>query len=560
MAGVPPLLGFVAKEAVFTADLEAAVAGVPWAWVALVAAFLGSVLTVAYSVRLVWGAFFTRADVPATPLHHESPLIATAPAILAVASIVGAFLIPFIEPLLAAYADTLPGPHEYHLALWHGLEPALLISAAVFALGAVLVWARRRVARMQAAIVPMIDSARGYLGIVSVGRPHRRGDHDGDPAPRASRATSPSSSPCSSAGSARHPWRTRTWPDDLRLWDYPAQPFLALVMGIAAVAAATVTQRMTAVLLVSVTGYGLVLLFGMSGAPDLALTQALVETIVLVVFVLVLRRLPRRIAQRNPSVHKRRPRRHRRARRHRHGHHRPRRARRAHPADHRQRPARPRARGARQEHRQRHARRHPRVGHPRRDLGARRRGDRRREPDLHLGPHRRRTAARRPCRRRRTHRPTPAAAAHARSWPPRIRAPRTALADTEGESDAAAEAASTRQTWLLAGRTLSPRNRSILIEVLVRLLFHPAIIVSVFLLFVGPQRPRRRVRRRTAGRPRARGALPRGRAVRARRGGTRRRRHGCSAPGSCSPPAPRRRRCSSAARRSSRRGSRPRCR
>ena len=31
---------------------------------------------------------------------------------------------------------------------------------------------------------------------------------------------------------------------------------------------------------VSVTGYGLVLLFGMSGAPDLALTQALVETIV----------------------------------------------------------------------------------------------------------------------------------------------------------------------------------------------------------------------------------------------------------------------------------------
>ena len=48
-----------------------------------------------------------------------------------------------------------------------------------------------------------------------------------------------------------------------------------------------------------------------------------------------------------------------------------------------------------------------------------------------------------------------------------IRAPRTSLAATEGESDAAAEAASTRQTWLLAGRTLSPRNRSILIEVLV---------------------------------------------------------------------------------------------
>ncbi len=70
-----------------------------------------------------------------------------------------------------------------------------------------------------------------------------------------------------------------------------------------------------------------------------------------------------------------------------------------------------------------------------------------------------------------------------------IRAPRPSLADTEGETDAAAEAAATRQTWLLAGRTLSPRNRSILIEVLVRLLFHPAIIVSVYLLFVGHNAP-----------------------------------------------------------------------
>jgi multicomponent Na+:H+ antiporter subunit A len=70
-----------------------------------------------------------------------------------------------------------------------------------------------------------------------------------------------------------------------------------------------------------------------------------------------------------------------------------------------------------------------------------------------------------------------------------IRAPRTSLARTEGETDAEGDAASTRQTWLLAGRTISPRNRSILIEVLVRLLFHPAIIVSVFLLFVGHNAP-----------------------------------------------------------------------
>ncbi|WP_281536103.1 proton-conducting transporter membrane subunit [Cryobacterium breve] len=51
MAGIPPLLGFVAKEAVFTAFLEAGLHGDGWGWVALVGTMVGSVLTVAYSIR-----------------------------------------------------------------------------------------------------------------------------------------------------------------------------------------------------------------------------------------------------------------------------------------------------------------------------------------------------------------------------------------------------------------------------------------------------------------------------------------------------------------------------
>ena len=70
--------------------------------------------------------------------------------------------------------------------------------------------------------------------------------------------------------------------------------------------AARVGQRMTAVLLAGVTGYGLVALFALHGAPDLALTQALVETMTLVVFVLVLRRLPPKIAEHNRPMHRRR--------------------------------------------------------------------------------------------------------------------------------------------------------------------------------------------------------------------------------------------------------------
>lgn len=487
MAGVPPLLGFVAKEGVFAALLDATEVGgatATWAWIALLGAIAGSVLTFAYTARFLWGAFSTKPDVPPTPLHAPGAAITSAPALLAAASLVSAFAISFIEPLLTAYADELPGRHDLHLALWHGFEPALWISLAVFAVGGVLVWARRGVARFQAAVVPMVDSSRGYLGIVSA----------------VDRAAAAVTTAIQARGLPGYltiivavfigglgtaAILNSEWPDDIRLWDFTSQPFIALVMCVAAVASVLVRQRMTAVLLVSVTGYGLVLLFGMSGAPDLALTQALVETIVIVVFVLVLRRLPKQIAQRNPPVHK---------------------------------VARGVigaiagivmgviglvALGARVE---------PTIsgGMPALALEAHgknivnvmlvdlrawdtlgeisvlvavatgvaslifvsgRTGGAPRLDDGDLGLDR---------RDRMSPLPEPASS---------IRAPRTSLADTDGETDAAGEAASTRQTWLLAGRTISPRNRSILIEVLVRLLFHPAIVVSVFLLFVGHNAP-----------------------------------------------------------------------
>jgi len=43
--------------------------------------------------------------------------------------------------------------------------------------------------------------------------------------------------------------------------------------------------------------------------------------------------------------------------------------------------------------------------------------------------------------------------------------------------------------WLLAGRTLRPEYRSILLEVAVRLTFHATIVVSVYLLFAGHNAP-----------------------------------------------------------------------
>jgi len=81
-------------------------------------------------------------------------------------------------------------------------------------------------------------------------------------------------------------------PHDLRAWDTPTQAVAVAAIGVAAVLAARSRRRLKAVFLAGIAGYGNAVLFLLHGAPDLALTQVLVETVTLVVMVLVLRRLP----------------------------------------------------------------------------------------------------------------------------------------------------------------------------------------------------------------------------------------------------------------------------
>jgi multicomponent Na+:H+ antiporter subunit A len=91
---------------------------------------------------------------------------------------------------------------------------------------------------------------------------------------------------------------------------WPAQPLyhavlqlpLAVVVLIAALALVRVRRRFTAVLLVGLIGYGVGALFIVDGAPDLALAQFLVETLSLVAFVYVLRRMPAHFTREPPRA------------------------------------------------------------------------------------------------------------------------------------------------------------------------------------------------------------------------------------------------------------------
>ncbi|MBF9128922.1 Na+/H+ antiporter subunit A [Plantactinospora sp. S1510] len=288
MAGVPPLLGFAAKEAVFEAFAD----NPPL----LVAVLLRATLTVAYSARFAWGAFADRAGVAPTPTRPVEPTLLVPAALLAVAGLALGVLAGAVGGLLDPYAR-LFGATGHHLALWSGPGLATGSSALVLALGGLIFALRKRVG----AVVTRLRTPVG--GDVAYG--YATGGLDRI-AVEVTGATQRGSLPqylgiillalvVVPGGALLF---GRPWPDRWILWDTPLQAVVALVLAVAAVLTVLARRRLTAVILVGTTGYGTAMLFVLHGAPDLALTQFLVETVTIVIFVLVLRRLPPRFSVR----------------------------------------------------------------------------------------------------------------------------------------------------------------------------------------------------------------------------------------------------------------------
>src|SRR3712207_102000 len=92
MAGLPPLLGFVGKEAAFAALWDAGLPDRTAAAVVLAVLVMGSALTAGYTFRFLWGAFARKQDLPATApaelVHPPTPLFLVAPVLLALIGLV----------------------------------------------------------------------------------------------------------------------------------------------------------------------------------------------------------------------------------------------------------------------------------------------------------------------------------------------------------------------------------------------------------------------------------------------------------------------------------------
>nr|WP_296778719.1 Na+/H+ antiporter subunit A [Rhodococcus sp. (in: high G+C Gram-positive bacteria)] len=306
MAGLPPFLGFVGKETALSAVIGTPVLNPAVSVVVVAGLVIGSILTVTYSIRFVWGAFgrkqLKRPSPAVKNLHEPTALFLAAPAFLAVLGLVAGIFSPVVDTIVSPYARTVDsyGQASYHLALWHGVNLPLGLTVIVVTGGVGLFIAHRMVNRLKFEHPPLGNADRVYdavlkgMDTISI---------------RLTGTTQRGSLPLTQGTilltlvllpmillAIGHE------PDlDFVLFETPLQVVVSLIMISGALGATVMRNRLASVILVGLTGYACGVIFAVHGAPDLALTQFLVETLTLVVFVLVLRKLPAEVDDRGAA-------------------------------------------------------------------------------------------------------------------------------------------------------------------------------------------------------------------------------------------------------------------
>jgi multicomponent Na+:H+ antiporter subunit A len=291
MAGLPPALGFAAKELVLKAALDTPTLTI--LVVGVVAATGAAFVAVAGIVGL--GPFVGAKRAGEAPTHEPGWELWLGPLTLAIAGLV-AGLMPGLgaRQLVSAATAVVVEPITVDVRPWYGLDTALVLSAVSLGIGAVLFWQRRPVR----AVAARLD------------RGHRVGPEKAYVvSERAMLAFAGRLTSLLQHGRlrlyllvvvatlvvlewpillARADLTGLSVPSDVFIWELGVAA--AIIAGVA-VAVGT-DSRLGAVTALGVVGYGIAMVYLLFGAPDLAMAQVLIETLTLLLFVLVVYHLP----------------------------------------------------------------------------------------------------------------------------------------------------------------------------------------------------------------------------------------------------------------------------
>jgi multicomponent K+:H+ antiporter subunit A len=307
MAGVPLLNGFLSKEMFFA---ETLLVGGDTNWWMSVAALAMGVFSVTYSLRFI-NVFFGRPQVALPREPHEPPRWMRFPVELLVllCLIVGVFPAISIDQILHNAVASVLGAQtpSYDLAVWHGLNVPLIMSVVAL-VGGMLFYRllRRRFNPDLRDNVPLIhrfSGAQAYENVMS-------------------RLSVSADFLLQLFGTSRMQPQLLCMilalvgvivvlglPSSRHLAEPFANldPMFALLLGIGCVCAVAAAwqakyHRLAALALVGGTGVVVSSVFLWLSAPDLALTQLMVETVTTVLILLGLRWLPPRITPKELAI------------------------------------------------------------------------------------------------------------------------------------------------------------------------------------------------------------------------------------------------------------------
>ena len=295
MAGVPLLNGFLSKEMFFAETLQVQWLGSRY-WVLPLAATLASVFTVAYSTRFVHDVFFGPPPQGLARVPHEPPRWMKVPVEILVGLCLLVGLLPalIVDPLLrAAGGAVLQGPlPEYSLALWHGFNLPVLMSGVALTGGAIIYFAQRYYFGLHGYRQRRYDGRTLAEGLVALAVAGSRRLVDGVANASLQRyvllllLATLGVGLVGARGLSLAPIAALTPPDALAV-------ALTAALAIAAIAATALhTQRLLALVLIGVVGLVVSLVFVRFSAPDLALTQLLVEIVTVLLLLLALYFMP----------------------------------------------------------------------------------------------------------------------------------------------------------------------------------------------------------------------------------------------------------------------------
>ncbi len=294
MAGLPPFLGFIGKEIIYEAKIQAP--GI--ANYVLVIAIAANIMMVAISVLVAWEVFFAAPGNKNLDIKKPTWGLLAGPVVLAVSSLLmGMFPKLLAEPFILPAIEGLQAQtNDLKIKLWHGFNLVFLLSVITVISGIILFFLRKR-------LVPFLMRTNNSLFKIELAHVFNR------------RMDNFLAFTVNHTRTIQHGYHrfylmlifvvtsvlvwvklfmTQGWEIGLAIREVP---FYALGITILLLLGTLISvfsrSRLVAIVSLGVVGYSLALIFLFYGAIDVAITLLLVETLTLILFVIVIYHLPR---------------------------------------------------------------------------------------------------------------------------------------------------------------------------------------------------------------------------------------------------------------------------